>query len=86
MDKIYFKLTEEILQCGQLANALAYNCNLANALAHNCNYKPNYYEEITKSHMDNLYALAHELQQALFRTVRQQCAGEPSDERIDLTL
>lgn len=74
MDKIYFRLTDKILESAQLANSLA----------HNCNYKP-IYEEISKPHMDKIYALAHELQQALFRTVRLQCAGEPWDERIDLT-
>ena len=66
MDRLFFKLIEELHDCAALANALAMNAN----------YDAKY-DECMKGKLDVLRREAHKLQQLLFSAVRHQTAGEP---------
>lgn len=66
MDRLFFKLIEELHDCAALANALAMNAN----------YDVTYDERMTDK-LGYLHKEAHKLQQLLFSAVRHQTVGEP---------
>lgn len=66
MDRLFFKLIEELHDCAALANALAMNAN----------YDAKY-DECMKDHLGFLHNEASKLQQLLFSAVRHQKTGEP---------
>lgn len=66
MDRLFFKLIEQLVDCQQLANYLAMNANYDSQ-----------YGEVVKDELPILYKHAHVLQQCLFNAVRSQTAGEP---------
>lgn len=74
MDRMFFKLIEELVDCQQLANAMAMNANYDKQ-----------YGEVVKDQLPTLYKQAHLLQQSLFNAVRIQTAGEPWIKEICVT-
>lgn len=66
MDRMFFKLIEELHDCAALANALAMNAN----------YDAQY-DECMKDKLEGLHKETHKVQQLLFNAVRHQTAGEP---------
>lgn len=74
MDRMFFNLIEELVDCQQLANAMAMNANYDKQ-----------YGEVVKDELPILYKHAHSLQQFLFNAVRSQTAGEPWSREICVT-
>lgn len=66
MDRLFFKIIEELHDCAALANALAQNAN----------YDAKY-NECMKDHLADLHKEASKLQQLLFTALLHQKAGEP---------
>lgn len=65
MDRLFFKIIEELHDSAELANALAMNANY--------NAK---YEECMKDKLADLHKEAHKLQQLLHRAVSEQVTAE----------
>ena len=74
MDRMFFKLIDQLVDCQSLANHLAMNANYDSQ-----------YGELVKDELPILYKHAHVLEQCLFNAVRRQTACEPTIKEICVT-